>query len=226
MAALTDVQRLQARVEELERWVYGPGGVRGSRKVADGLVKVQVALGNIASKRERVKILYKKIEDLIKYLDPEYIDRIAIPDASKLQFILAEEQFILAQVALLEQVDALVPMLDSAHIKGTPCDCGPAPPRLGTRVGTRVGGQDGPGPQAPRARAGFAPCVFLTLGVPATFAGMTVTSGESPVSTYANLGLREPAELWGSFCLRPSPSASLCLGVAEPRSCQSPCQAH
>ncbi|XP_078292857.1 dynactin subunit 3 isoform X4 [Panthera onca] len=89
MAAVSDVQRLQARVEELERWVYGSGGPRGSRKVADGLVKVQVALGNIASKRERVKILYKKIEDLIKYLDPEYIDRIAIPDASKLQFILA-----------------------------------------------------------------------------------------------------------------------------------------
>ncbi|XP_029423834.1 dynactin subunit 3 isoform X1 [Nannospalax galili] len=118
MAALTDIPRLQARVEELERWVYGPGGTRGSRKVADGLVKVQVALGNIASKRERVKILYKKIEDLMKYLDPEYIDRIAIPDASKLQFILAEEQFILSQVALLEQVDALVPMLDSATIKG------------------------------------------------------------------------------------------------------------
>ncbi|XP_045323632.1 dynactin subunit 3 isoform X2 [Leopardus geoffroyi] len=120
MAAVSDVQRLQARVEELERWVYGSGGTRGSRKVADGLVKVQVALGNIASKRERVKILYKKIEDLIKYLDPEYIDRIAIPDASKLQFILAEEQFILSQIALLEQVEALVPMLDSAHIKAVP----------------------------------------------------------------------------------------------------------
>ncbi|KAJ1059462.1 hypothetical protein K5549_017910, partial [Capra hircus] len=124
MAGVTDVQRLQARVEELERWVYGPGGSRGSRKVADGLVKVQVALGNIASKRERVKVLYKKIEDLIKYLDPEYIDRIALPDASKLQFILAvhaaEEQFILSQVALLEQVEALVPMLDSTHIKAVP----------------------------------------------------------------------------------------------------------
>ncbi|XP_031232963.1 dynactin subunit 3 isoform X2 [Mastomys coucha] len=120
MAALTDVQRLQSRVEELERWVYGPGGTRGSKKVADGLVKVQVALGNIASKRERVKILYKKIEDLIKYLDPEYIDRIAIPEASKLQFILAEEQFILSQAALLEQVNTLVPMLDSASIKAVP----------------------------------------------------------------------------------------------------------
>lgn len=32
---MTDVQRLQARLEELERWVYGPGGSRGSRKVSD-----------------------------------------------------------------------------------------------------------------------------------------------------------------------------------------------
>lgn len=31
----------------------------------------------------------------------------------------SEEQFILSQVALLEQVEALVPMLDSTHIKGT-----------------------------------------------------------------------------------------------------------
>uniref|UniRef100_A0A7N4NGD4 Dynactin subunit 3 n=1 Tax=Sarcophilus harrisii TaxID=9305 RepID=A0A7N4NGD4_SARHA len=120
MAALTEVQRLQARVEELERWVYGAGGARSSRKVADGLVKVQVALGNISSKRERVKVLFKKIEDLIKYLDPEYIDRITVPNAAKLQFILAEEQFILSQVALLEQVEALAPLLDSSHIKAVP----------------------------------------------------------------------------------------------------------
>ncbi|XP_043402589.1 dynactin subunit 3 [Chelonia mydas] len=32
-------------------------------EAADGLVKVQVALGNIASKRERIKILYKKSRD-------------------------------------------------------------------------------------------------------------------------------------------------------------------
>ncbi|XP_074922916.1 uncharacterized protein LOC116815460 [Chelonoidis abingdonii] len=82
-------------------------------------MKVQVALGNIASKRERIKILYKKIEDLIKYLDPRYIDRMAVPDAMILQFILAEEQFILSQVALLEQVNNLQPSLDSAHIKGS-----------------------------------------------------------------------------------------------------------
>ncbi|KFO73869.1 Dynactin subunit 3, partial [Cuculus canorus] len=89
-------------------------------QVADELVKVQVALNNIAGKRERIKILYKKIEDVIKYLDPQYIDRMAVPDAMKLQFILAEEQVIPTQAALLEQVKNLQPVLDSASIRAVP----------------------------------------------------------------------------------------------------------
>ncbi|NXY51280.1 DCTN3 protein, partial [Ceuthmochares aereus] len=89
-------------------------------QVADELVKVQMALNNIAGKRERIKILYKKIEDVIKYLDPQYIDRIAVPDAMKLQFILAEEQVIPTQAALLEQVKNLQPVLDSASIQAVP----------------------------------------------------------------------------------------------------------
>ncbi|XP_044299978.1 dynactin subunit 3 [Varanus komodoensis] len=122
--AAVEVQQLQRRLDALEERVFGaPAGAESAadaRKIADGLVKVQVALGNIASKRERVKILFKKIEDILKYLDPQYIDRMAIPDAMKLQFILAEEQSIMAQAALLEQVNSLQPYLDSAHIKAAP----------------------------------------------------------------------------------------------------------
>uniref|UniRef100_A0A8D0KLY5 Dynactin subunit 3 n=1 Tax=Salvator merianae TaxID=96440 RepID=A0A8D0KLY5_SALMN len=118
--AAAEVQQLQGRLDALEERVFGAEGPGGVRKIADGLVKVHVALGNIASKRERIKILFKKIEDVIKYLDPQYIDRMAIPDAMKLQFILAEEQSILAQAALLEQVNGLQQYLDSAHIKAAP----------------------------------------------------------------------------------------------------------
>uniref|UniRef100_A0A674HEN6 Dynactin subunit 3 n=1 Tax=Taeniopygia guttata TaxID=59729 RepID=A0A674HEN6_TAEGU len=89
-------------------------------QVADELVKVQVALNNIAGKRERIKILFKKIEDIIKYLDPQYIDRMAVPDTMKLQFILAEEQAIPARAALLEQVKNLQPILDSTSIQAVP----------------------------------------------------------------------------------------------------------
>uniref|UniRef100_A0A6I8NKG9 Dynactin subunit 3 n=1 Tax=Ornithorhynchus anatinus TaxID=9258 RepID=A0A6I8NKG9_ORNAN len=121
VAAAAEVQRLQARLEELERAVYGPGPQKpDAPTVADGLVKLQVALGNIASKRERVKILFKKIQDLVKYLDPQYMDRLIMPDASKLQFILAEEPFILSQMALLQRVEALVPLLDSPQVKVVP----------------------------------------------------------------------------------------------------------
>ncbi|KAM4808941.1 dynactin subunit 3 [Rhinophrynus dorsalis] len=116
---MAELRDLQSRIQEVERRLYGQSGAE-PRKVADGLVKVQVSLGNIAGKRERVKTLYKKIEDLMKYLDPHYIDRMAVPDAMKLEFILAEEQYIMSQAALLEQVHTLQTYLDSEHIKAVP----------------------------------------------------------------------------------------------------------
>ncbi|XP_060617126.2 dynactin subunit 3 [Anolis sagrei] len=123
-ASSAELHQLQGRLEALEGRVFGASAGKdasgSARKIGDGLGKVQVTLNNIASKRERVKILFKKIEDIIKYLDPQYIDRMAIPDAMKLQFILAEEQSIMAQAALLEQVSSLQPYLDSAHIKAAP----------------------------------------------------------------------------------------------------------
>ncbi|NXB95045.1 DCTN3 protein, partial [Vidua chalybeata] len=120
-AGAAELRRLQWRLEELEQRVGLGGGGCGPRKVADELVKVQVALNNIAGKRERIKILFKKIEDVIKYLDPQYIDRMAVPDTMKLQFILAaEEQAIPARAALLEQVKNLQPILDSTSIQAVP----------------------------------------------------------------------------------------------------------
>uniref|UniRef100_A0A8C2KY81 Uncharacterized protein n=1 Tax=Cyprinus carpio TaxID=7962 RepID=A0A8C2KY81_CYPCA len=58
---------------------------------AESLTRTSTALTNTANKRERVKILHKKIEDLLKYLDPQFTDFIAVPDAVKLEFILAGE---------------------------------------------------------------------------------------------------------------------------------------
>ncbi|XP_026721243.1 dynactin subunit 3 isoform X2 [Athene cunicularia] len=116
-AGVAELRRLEWWLEELEQCINGGDNVCGPRKVADELVKVQVSLNNIAGKRERIKILFKKIEDVIKYLDPQYIDRVAVPDAMKLQFILAEEQVIPSRAALLEEVKNLQPILDSASIQ-------------------------------------------------------------------------------------------------------------
>ncbi|KAJ0066379.1 hypothetical protein NL108_011746, partial [Boleophthalmus pectinirostris] len=59
-------------------------------------------------------------EDLVKYLDPQFTDHISLPDAMKLEFILAEEEFLTSQAALLEQVNTLQPLLDSTYIRDVP----------------------------------------------------------------------------------------------------------
>lgn len=52
-------------------------------------------------------------------LSPSHRSSSAQAYLTVLSVFASEEQFILSQIALLEQVEALVPMLDSAHIKGT-----------------------------------------------------------------------------------------------------------
>eukprot|EP00064_Thunnus_orientalis_P023041 superscaffoldBa00008337_g23267 len=59
----------------------------------------------------------QQIEDLLKYLDPQFTEHITVPDTMKLEFILAEEDFLLSQAALLEQVSNLQPLLDSSYIR-------------------------------------------------------------------------------------------------------------
>ncbi|XP_014018559.1 dynactin subunit 3 [Salmo salar] len=117
-----EVDNLETRLETLESRIYGEKRNKGGKpvKCADSLSRVQSALANTANKRERVKILHKKIEDLLKYLDPQFTDHITVPDAMKLEFILAEEDFLLSQATLLEQVSNLQPLLDSNYIRDVP----------------------------------------------------------------------------------------------------------
>ncbi|KAL4624783.1 dynactin subunit 3 [Arapaima gigas] len=122
MEGSKSVQNLEGRLQELEKRVYGErtGRKTKSVKIADSVAGIQTALSNMANKRERVKILHKKIEDLMKYLDPQFTDHINLPDSVKLEFILADEEYLLAQAAQLEQISNLQPLLDSSYIKAVP----------------------------------------------------------------------------------------------------------
>ncbi|AWP15755.1 putative dynactin subunit 3-like [Scophthalmus maximus] len=114
-----DTDNLEMRLQALESRLYGERRNKSGKpvKCAESLSRIQAGLTNTANKRERVKILHKKIEDLLKYLDPQFTDHITVPDAMKLEFILAEEDFLLSQAALLEQVSSLQPLLDSTYIR-------------------------------------------------------------------------------------------------------------
>ncbi|KAJ8411419.1 hypothetical protein AAFF_G00162270 [Aldrovandia affinis] len=122
MEDCTYVDNLETRLQTLEKRVYGEKGCRNTKhvKCADSMARIHAALGSTANKRERVKILHKKIEDLMKYLDPQFTDRMTIPDSMKLEFILAEEDFLLTQASLLEQASKLQPLLDSGYIRDVP----------------------------------------------------------------------------------------------------------
>uniref|UniRef100_A0A3Q3VWU7 Uncharacterized protein n=1 Tax=Mola mola TaxID=94237 RepID=A0A3Q3VWU7_MOLML len=117
-----EADNLEMRLRALESRIYGErrGKSGKSVKCAESLARIQAGLTNTANKRERVKILHKKIEDLIKYLDPQFTDHITVPDAMKLEFILAEEEFLLSQAALLEKVSNMQPLLDSTYIRDVP----------------------------------------------------------------------------------------------------------
>ncbi|XP_033837218.1 dynactin subunit 3 [Periophthalmus magnuspinnatus] len=117
-----DTNDLDTRLQALESRVYGDRKSKSGKpvKCAESISRIQTALGSTANKRERVKILHKKIEDLVKYLDPQFTDHISLPDTMKLEFILAEEEFLTSQAALLEQVNSLQPLLDSTYIRDVP----------------------------------------------------------------------------------------------------------
>ncbi|KAM9309699.1 dynactin subunit 3 [Pholidichthys leucotaenia] len=118
----TELDNLEIRLQALESRIYGEKRSKGGKpvKCVESLARIQAGLTNTANKRERVKSLHKKIEDLLKYLDPQFTDHITLPDAMKLEFILAEEDFLLSQAALLEQVSSLQPLLDSTYIRDVP----------------------------------------------------------------------------------------------------------
>ncbi|CAF93647.1 unnamed protein product [Tetraodon nigroviridis] len=127
------MDNLEMRLQVLESRIYGEKRSKSAKpvKCAESLARIQAGLISTGNKRERVKILHKKIEDLLKYLDPQFTDHIALPDAMKLEFILAENKIVdcvspqrrtscFPQAALLEQISSMQPLLDSSYVRDVP----------------------------------------------------------------------------------------------------------
>ncbi|XP_072304548.1 dynactin subunit 3 [Eucyclogobius newberryi] len=117
-----DTNELEMRLQALESRIHGERRSKSGKplKCAESISRIQGALASTANKRERVKILHKKMEDLVKFLDPQFTDHISVPDTMKLELVLAEEDFLTSQASLLEQVNSLQPLLDSHYIRDVP----------------------------------------------------------------------------------------------------------
>ncbi|XP_063955896.1 dynactin subunit 3-like [Lytechinus pictus] len=121
MAGTSTLELLEQRIAELESRICGernPIGIQGS--VIDNLHGVKQKIAGITSGKSKTQAVWKRLEELNNYLDPELSGQLTLSSEAKADIILAEEEQLKAQVALLEKVKELSSVLDSEHIKGVP----------------------------------------------------------------------------------------------------------
>ncbi|XP_002411878.3 dynactin subunit 3-like [Ixodes scapularis] len=122
MAAPDVLKILEERLEVLEMRLAGndwgkelPNKSTITELLANVNSKIQAAVAS----REKLSVL-KKTEELDRYLDAEYQEKIDLTEGAKLQLILAEEDRLRQVIAAYQKMEDLKPVLDSEHIKDAP----------------------------------------------------------------------------------------------------------
>lgn len=121
MAAYLELRELEERLKHLEKLVgEGSSDLDSSKMAVEQLHDVKQKLASLTSGRERIHKLWKRMDELNNYLDPQVADKFTISDNMKADIILAEKDRIEEQAALLEQVENLKSVFESEHIKAAP----------------------------------------------------------------------------------------------------------
>lgn len=110
---------LEQRLEMLElRLTDGiaPKELPNKSSLTETLLNVNSKVQAAVAAREKLSVL-KKTEELEKYLDAEFQERVDLTEGAKLQLILAEEEKIRQLIATFQKMEDLKPVLDSGHIR-------------------------------------------------------------------------------------------------------------
>lgn len=119
---LTNEQKLdlmEQRTAALEKQVLGDNKDEGV-KIADAIMGLQNKLQSLVTGREKITSIFAKLDELQKYLDPEFADNLALSEGAKLELIFAAEDKIRETIDSLQTVKDLEQYIDSEHIKATP----------------------------------------------------------------------------------------------------------
>jgi hypothetical protein len=118
------VDLLDLRIRAIEERLLGrtatraDTGVDANHTIVDQLVRIDERLQELTAGKERFNNCYQKCRQLDKYLDTEYMERMAATDSAKLEQILAFEEQLKDESHCLERVDQLSANIDSDHIRG------------------------------------------------------------------------------------------------------------
>ncbi|KFM82708.1 hypothetical protein X975_27023, partial [Stegodyphus mimosarum] len=120
MADLSTIDILDERIAKLERNAYGNSSPDPDCKCIESLINVQNRLQSAVTGRDKITMLFSKLDDLEKYLNPAFRENVTLTETAKLNLVLLEEDRIRNTVDSLQTVKDLIQYLDSEHIKATP----------------------------------------------------------------------------------------------------------
>ncbi|XP_076042772.1 dynactin 3, p24 subunit [Oratosquilla oratoria] len=108
---------LDERLIQLEDKVYGnqPKDEKFP-EVLSTLTSLSTSLGNALGTRDRMMMVMKRLDELERYIDPNY-GASTLPDGVKLDLIMAREENLRSHHQQLNTLHSLKPVLDSEHIK-------------------------------------------------------------------------------------------------------------
>lgn len=119
MAATIDI--LEDRVKNLENLVFGSSDKDVEcPKCVESLHNVHSKMMVSVAGHKNIAESFSKLEQIQKYLDPEYTDELTLTPPAKLEMILAEEDLIKETASSMEKLKILEEVISSEHIKGTP----------------------------------------------------------------------------------------------------------
>ncbi|GFT92099.1 dynactin subunit 3 [Nephila pilipes] len=119
----TSLDSLERRISKLERDIYSSAVAESENKCIEALMNVHNRLQSAVTGREKITTVFSKLDDLQKYLDPNFREHVALTETAKLNLVLLEEDRIRSAVDSLQTVKDLIQYLDSEHIRAVPSLC-------------------------------------------------------------------------------------------------------
>ncbi|XP_039252343.2 dynactin subunit 3-like [Styela clava] len=111
MATLT-LEKLEERLVALEESICPDD----NKILIDSLSSLNEALNNLASKRERVNLVFKRVPEIQEYLEPGFVESEELDVSAQRDYIILIEDEIKNITEQLQQVKQLSAVLNSEHI--------------------------------------------------------------------------------------------------------------
>lgn len=122
---MSTIELLEDRITELEKQIYGLVKTIDANEnplenpILDSILHVNTLISSALSGREKANAIVKRLPELNNYLDP-IVESSEIPTEAKLEFISATASDIQQNYEMLKQLQELMPILETDHLKNVP----------------------------------------------------------------------------------------------------------